>query len=77
MNNYNTDYHQESSTIVFMIYFKKEEESYYIRDYKYTNLALGIPSILIRIDKNFVSIYNEIGSTSNLKNNLFLVIAGI
>lgn len=55
INNYNVDNRQETSTIVFMIYFKKEEEKYFIRDYKHTNLIQGIPSVLIRIDKKFVS----------------------
>lgn len=43
------------STIVFMIYFKKDEAKYYIRDYQKKQLDFGLPSILIKIDKPYVS----------------------
>lgn len=51
----NSIYRQIYSTVVFMIYFKKDEEKYYIRDYKQKQLELGLPSVLIKIEKPYVS----------------------
>jgi hypothetical protein len=52
----NVNSSQLNSTIVFLIYFKKEVEKYYLKtDYKLNKGNAGIPNVLIQIKEPYVS----------------------
>lgn len=53
----NVNSSQLISSIVFLIYFKKEVEKYYIKtDFKLNKNNSGIPNVLVQIKEPYVSI---------------------
>lgn len=46
---------ENQSSIIFMVYFKRDDAKYYIRNYSKKRLDNGKASVLIKIDKPYVS----------------------